>query len=176
MVFLDISAKLDESWTVTLSHEALELLADQEANLLVQGPHPRDRRRVVFHWFEMCDAVQDETYEADGVMLSNFVLPLYFTRQDATENTRNDFLGARGARPPLKSFGVAPGGYVGFYDPRLKKHTTWSAPGDERAQGRQRVKNHMKLARRARRYSEFTGNRNLSSVVHEKARSRTTRA
>src|SRR5436190_15611976 len=29
--------------------------------------------------YEMCDAVQDESYEVDGVEVSNFLLPLYFT-------------------------------------------------------------------------------------------------
>ena len=39
-VFLELAQKLQEDWRVTLSHEALELIADPEANLLVQGPHP----------------------------------------------------------------------------------------------------------------------------------------
>ena len=78
-VFTDLVAEVGESWTVTLSHEALELLADPEVNLLVMGPHPADPDKTVFHWYEMCDAVQDETYEIDDVEVSNFVLPLYFT-------------------------------------------------------------------------------------------------
>ena len=62
IVFLELSKKLKEDWTVTLSHEALELTGDPENNLLVQGPHPKKPRAQVFHWFEMCDAVQEETY------------------------------------------------------------------------------------------------------------------
>src|SRR5262249_22215314 len=63
----------DDDWRATLSHEALELLADPELNLTAQGPHPdRKKKREVFHWFEMCDAVQAEVYEIDGVMVSNF--------------------------------------------------------------------------------------------------------
>jgi hypothetical protein len=46
---------LGESWTVTLSHEALELIADPEVNLLVAGPHPSQPKVDVFHWYEMCD-------------------------------------------------------------------------------------------------------------------------
>jgi hypothetical protein len=78
-VFTELSEALEESWTVTLSHEALELIGDPEVNLLVMGSHPKDRNRTVFHWYEMCDAVQAESYELDGVEVSNFVLPLYFT-------------------------------------------------------------------------------------------------
>src|SRR5262245_19903218 len=57
-VFTELSKQLGESWTVTLSHEALELIGDPEVNLLVVGPHPKDPTRDVFHWYEMCDAVQ----------------------------------------------------------------------------------------------------------------------
>src|SRR6185436_346261 len=39
-VFTSISEQLGEPWSVTLSHEALELIADPEVNLLVMGPHP----------------------------------------------------------------------------------------------------------------------------------------
>lgn len=74
-VFTELSKKLGESWTVTLSHEALELVGDPEVNLLVAGPHPGDADQEVFHWYEMCDAVQAESYEIDGVAVSNFLLP-----------------------------------------------------------------------------------------------------
>src|SRR6266403_1078593 len=77
---------------VALSHEALELIGDPEANLLVVGPNPNDRRTRVFHWYEMCDAVQAESYEVDGVMVANFLLPLYFTSSEE-KGGRNDFLG-----------------------------------------------------------------------------------
>jgi len=56
-VFLELSEQLGEAWTVTLSHETLELVGDPEAILLVQGPQPRHPNRQVFHWFALCDAV-----------------------------------------------------------------------------------------------------------------------
>ena len=90
-VYLDLAKKLDEDWSVTLSHEALELVGDPELNMLVKGPHPEEERDV-YHWFEMCDAVQDESYPIDGIKVSNFVLPLYFTSSDE-RGGRNDFLG-----------------------------------------------------------------------------------
>jgi len=79
-VFTELVKQLKEPWTVTFSHEALKLIGDPEANLLVAGPHPEDPKKEVFHWYEMCDAVQDETYKIDGVEVSNFVLPLYLVR------------------------------------------------------------------------------------------------
>jgi hypothetical protein len=91
-VFTQLAEQLGESWSVTLSHEALELIGDPQGNLLVQGPHPSVPDVEVFHWFEMCDAVQSQTYKVDGVDVANFVLPLYFTPGEQ-EGGRNDFLG-----------------------------------------------------------------------------------
>ncbi|MGH7183359.1 MAG: hypothetical protein ACREJN_15465, partial [Nitrospiraceae bacterium] len=36
-VFTELAKQLGENWSVTLSHEALELLGDSEVNLLAQG-------------------------------------------------------------------------------------------------------------------------------------------
>lgn len=111
-VYLDLCAQLGDPWSVTLSHEALELVADPQCNLLVKGPHPRDRGLPdVYHYFEMCDAVQAQVYEIDGVPVSNFVLPAYFSPNES-EGSRKDFSGTG-----LRSFGVNPGGYIGFFDP-----------------------------------------------------------
>lgn len=156
-VFVELSEKLEEDWSVTLSHEALELIGDPETNLLVVGPNPDDRRRNVFHWFEMCDAVQDESYEVDGVKVSNFVLPLFFTSSDE-RGGRNDFLGRSYDGETLKSFSVNPGGYLGFYDPAAKakkKNKTFCAPGDKRAEERMAIKRKAKGARRSMRYSRL---------------------
>jgi hypothetical protein len=153
-VFSELSELLDESWSATLSHEALELIADPEVNLLAMGPHPKHPRRTVFHWYEMCDAVQDETYEVDGVQVSNFVLPLYFTGTEERSG-RNDFLGRRHEGKTLRSFGVNPGGYIGFFDPKTGKHHTYEIDGDERAAKRKRIKFRAKAARRGLRYQHF---------------------
>lgn len=138
-VFIELCEQLKENWTVTLSHEALELLGDAQGNLLVQGPHPANPHKTVFHWFEMCDAVQSETYKIDGVEVSNFVLPLYFTPEEQ-EGGRNDFLGTLHAGRGLHSFGVNPGGYIGFYDPQTAQHDTYTAPADKNAALRARIK------------------------------------
>jgi hypothetical protein len=155
-VFTEIAASIGESWSVTLSHEALELLADPETNLLVIGPHPTEDRDV-FHWFEMCDAVQDESYEIDGVGLSNFLLPLYFTGTRETDElgARNDFLGRSHSGRTLTSFGINPGGYIGFFDPVLGESDTFSIKGDAKALKRLEAKAQAKEARRSVRYRQF---------------------
>jgi hypothetical protein len=145
-VFTELSAELGENWTVTLSHEALELTADPEANLLVQGPHPAKPNLAVFHWYEMCDAVQAETYEIDDVELSNFVLPLYFTGGDELGG-RNDFLSRAHNGKTLKSFGINPGGYVGFFNPQTGEYETFAMKGDKKAQERLKYKLQTETAR-----------------------------
>ena len=153
-VFTELSAKLGESWTVTLSHEALELIADPEVNLLVMGPHPANSKLDVFHWYEMSDAVQAESYKIDEIEVSNFVLPLYFTGGDEVGG-RNDFLGRSHDGKTLRSFGVNPGGYVGFFNPQTGQHETFSRKGDKKAEERIQIKLQAKAARRAIRYQRF---------------------
>jgi hypothetical protein len=140
-VFLDVCEKVGDAWTVALSHEAIELVGDPMNNLLVQGPHPEDARHMVFHMFELCDAVQSQSYEIDDVVVSNFVLPGYFTRGEAPGRA-NDFLGRRRADLSLRSFGLAPGGYICFYD-GLRNGDKWhpfAQPEDQVARKRLDVK------------------------------------
>ncbi|MGF6779868.1 alkaline phosphatase family protein [Paraburkholderia sp. GAS334] len=120
-VFLDLCKSLGDEWSTTLSHEALELIGDPQCNLLVQGPNPDAPDRTVYHFFEMCDAVQSQCYEIDGVSVSNFVLPHYFTAGEEA-GARNDFCGTG-----LVSFSVNPGGYIGFFDPVLGRNQQFFA-------------------------------------------------
>ncbi len=148
-VFTELARELGEHWSVTFSHEVLEMLGDRNANHLLRGPHPdpNEKGRIVYHWHEMCDAVQSETYEIDGVAVSNFVLPLYFSEENET-GSRNDFLNSHNEGKFLSSFGVKPGGYVGFYDPKHKGFATYALPNDPVAQKRRETKAKMQeLAR-----------------------------
>jgi hypothetical protein len=150
VVYLELSKALKEDWTVTLSHEALELTGDPENNLLVKGPHPKTRGKTVFHWFEMCDAVQEETYPIDHVSVSNFVLPLYFTASNE-RGGRNDFLGTITKGQTLRSFSVNPGGYIGFFDPAVNDDVTWSRESDGQGKKRLTLKERLQIGRGQRR-------------------------
>jgi len=96
-------------WTITLSHEVLELIVDPTANVFVPGPDPRSASDAftLLHAYETCDAVERSTYVIDGVEVSNFVTPQYFFAGDAG-GTRNDFLGVG-----VDSFGVTDGSHLG---------------------------------------------------------------
>src|SRR5262249_48338583 len=89
-----------KDWTTTLSHECLELLLDPTASVLVPGPDPRDGRKTVLHSYEACDAVERLSYTVEGITVSDFVTPSYFTPGEVA-GRRNDFLGVG-----LRSFGA----------------------------------------------------------------------
>ena len=150
-VFPEVSRVLGEHWTITLSHEALEMIVDPEVNLLVMGPNPRSPRSTVYHWYEVCDAVATQTYTIDGVPVSNFVLPLYFTNAEE-QGSYNDFLSlATGVPPNLRSFGTVNGAYVGFWDPAAGRHDFYIREGDTIAWTRRELRQQLALARRSQR-------------------------
>lgn len=152
-VFLSVCKDAGDPWTVALSHEAIELVGDPMSNLMVQGPHPRHRQHLVFHSFELCDAVQGETYEIEGVKVSNFLLPGWFARTHVP-GARNDFLGRPQPGHTLEPFTIAPGGYLSFYDGNLPEGRRWTSympEGDAASEQRFAAKMASKLARTARR-------------------------
>jgi hypothetical protein len=104
----------------------------------------------VLHLFEMCDAVQAESYTIDGVPVSNFVLPSYFSLGEQP-GRRNDFLGTVHRGKTLQSFGMNPGAYLNIFDPKTRK---WSQPefeGDAQALQRKKYKAQVKAGRGYRR-------------------------
>lgn len=113
-VFVTDEEKSDacrNKWSLTLSHEILELIANPHVNLMVCGPDPAAPKNEVmkpanvFFSREVCDPVKDSFYCLDEVTVANFVLPLYFL-PNGHRDERVDFLGAcDGKGEPLKSFG-----------------------------------------------------------------------
>lgn len=61
---------------VTVSHEGLEMLADQSGNRTVVCTVPDGRRAEVL--VEACDPCESFTYLVDGIPMSDFVLPRYY--------------------------------------------------------------------------------------------------
>jgi hypothetical protein len=55
----------------------------------------------------------------------------------------------------LRSFGVNPGGYIGFFNPQTGKHETFSRKADKEAEKRMKIKLQAKTARRAIRYQRY---------------------
>ncbi len=83
----------------TISHEVCEWLVDRFNNLWAYGP---DGEYAV----EICDPVENDSYEIDGVSVSNFVTKRYFDHLAPT-GTQFDYLGKL-----TKPFTMTPGGYL----------------------------------------------------------------
>lgn len=99
-VFAGLDLQSGESWTVTLSHELLEMLADPWINWCAQGSDGK------IYALEVCDAVEADGlgYEINGVLVSDFITPSWF---EPTRADRVDF--KRRIATPLE---LAPGGYI----------------------------------------------------------------
>ncbi len=104
-VFAKLDIESGSSWTVTLSHELLEMLADPWINWCAAGSDDR------IYALEVADAVEADGmgYEIDGVLVSDFVTPAWFGPAAAD---RVDF-----KQHISKDLELAPGGYISVLDP-----------------------------------------------------------
>jgi len=72
--------EVGDSWSLTASHEVLEMLADPFGNRVLAGPSPKpDQGRVEF-LVEVCDPSEDQefAYTVNDVLVSDFYTPHYF--------------------------------------------------------------------------------------------------
>lgn len=110
-VFARTDADYGLSWTVTASHELLEMLADPDCALAAQLG-----TKAVFVAREIGDPVESDqwAYLVGDVLVSDFVLPSWFQRQ---AHKPFDFGGH--LHSPLT---LLPGGYVSIWTPK----DTWT--------------------------------------------------
>jgi hypothetical protein len=71
-VFVKPAIKSDAAVSVTACHELCEMLVDPMATLWCEGP------RGTLWAYEVCDAVEEETFDIAGIAMSDFVFPAYF--------------------------------------------------------------------------------------------------
>ena len=132
-------------WTITLSHEVLELIVDPSVNIFVPGQDPRypdDPDAWLWHAYEACDAVESTSYAIDGVEVSNFLTPQYFAEGDAA-GTRNDFLGAG-----VTSFNLLAGCHIGAINPLNSEWEEIQAASVQGAEGRDANSRRFRMAAR----------------------------
>ena len=67
-------------WTMTLSHEILDLLIDPFGKTFVTGPSVKPEQATVEYLVEVCDPCQSDDcgYPVNGVLVSDFVTPAYY--------------------------------------------------------------------------------------------------
>jgi hypothetical protein len=105
--------EMSDSWSLTASHEMLEMLADPFGRRLIaaQSPDPdQGRVEILVEVADPCEADQF-AYTVNDVLVSDFYTPHFFDPV-AAQGVRYDFTGAITA--PRQ---VLRGGYVSWHDP-----------------------------------------------------------
>lgn len=105
--------KASSDWSLTASHETLEMLADPFGNRTVAGDSPKpDQGRVEF-LVEVCDPSEgaDFGYTSNGILVSDFYTPRFFDPIQAP-SVRYSFTGA--ITEPRQ---VLSDGYLSWHDP-----------------------------------------------------------
>jgi hypothetical protein len=100
-----------DAWSVTMSHEVLEMIADPFGNRLVAAAHPLDPQVRVKYLLEVCDPCQVMWYPVNGVPMADFCTPRYFDPV-RVDRSRYSFTGA--IEYPLQ---ILDGGYLSWIDP-----------------------------------------------------------
>lgn len=155
-VFHDVCQASREPWSVTLSHEVLELLADPQATARIVGPDPRVPAApgVAFE-LEVCDPTQGDSYPIGSVHVANFVTQRYFGRRGRASSTNCMNL-------PLQPFSARPRGYAQYWDRRGCQILN----GDDVTRGQIKARKLMGAARRnARRMQQSAMPEKLETVA-----------
>jgi hypothetical protein len=110
-VFAASDIQYGNKWTVTTSHELLEMLGDPDINLTV-FVQP-DATSGILYAYEVCDACEADKYgyDIDGVTVSDFVYPAWFETFRAKGSTQFDQ-----QKQIEKPLDLLPGGYIGAFD------------------------------------------------------------
>ena len=101
----------NDSWSVTISHEVLEMIADPYGNRLIAAAHPLDETQRVKYLLEVCDPCQAVFYPVNGVPVSDFYTTRYFDPV-SVDSLRYSFTGE--IERPLQ---ILEGGYLTWIDP-----------------------------------------------------------
>jgi hypothetical protein len=122
-------------WTLTASHEVLEMLVDPFGRRLVAGQSPIASQGRVRFLVEVCDPCEAEqyAYKVNGVTLSDFYTPHFF---DPKKNSAVRYSFTEAITEPKQ---VLRGGYLSWYDSEKKTwwQRTWfgSKPADTQLKG-----------------------------------------
>lgn len=100
-------------WSLTASHEVLEMLVDPFGDRLQSAPSIMDKQDRVEYLVEICDPSEDEQfgYTVNGFLVSDFYTPDYF-QPVASPGVRYSFTGA--IKSPRE---VLVNGYLSWHNP-----------------------------------------------------------
>jgi hypothetical protein len=105
--------EMSDSWSLTASHETLEMLADPFGNRLVPGRSIKRGQGRVEYLVEVCDPSEaaEFGYTVNDILVSDFYTPRFFDPVRSVA-TRYSFTGA--VERPRQ---VLRGGYLSWHDP-----------------------------------------------------------
>jgi hypothetical protein len=106
--------EMSDSWSLTASHEMLEMLADPVGNRLVPGPSVKRGQGRVEYLVEVCDPSEaaEFGYTVNDMLVSDFYTPRFFDPVHSAA-TRYSFTDA--IKRPRQ---VLRGGYLSWHDPK----------------------------------------------------------
>jgi hypothetical protein len=121
--------EFSDNWTLTTSHECLEMLADPSGNRIQAGNSyktttgisfkegSRVREGRVGYLVEVCDPCEAAqfAYSVNGILVSDFYTPNFFDPGDGVPSVRYSFTGA--ITEPRE---VLDGGYLSWIQPETK--------------------------------------------------------
>lgn len=105
--------KYSSEWTLTLSHEVLEMLVDPSGNRIIAGNSVKPGQGRVEYLVEICDPSEaaDFAYTVNGILVSDFYTQNFFDPV-ASKGVRYSYSGAIEA--PRR---VLDGGYLSWREP-----------------------------------------------------------
>ena len=100
-------------WSLTASHECLEMLVDPFGNRLMAGQSPMKNQGRVEFLVEVCDPSEDDpfAYRVNGILVSDFYTPDFFAPAPAPAGRYSFTRAIQAPRQILK------GGYISWHDP-----------------------------------------------------------
>jgi hypothetical protein len=118
-IFVKTCQQYGYSWTVTLSHELLEMLANPNVNLTVFKQSNNTVGTIYF--YEVGDPCQDDSfgYLINGILVSDFVYPAWYDTTATTPGTQYDQ-----CRKITAPFQVGHLGYVSVFN--VNKGSGWN--------------------------------------------------
>jgi hypothetical protein len=104
---------MSDSWSLTASHEMLEMLADPFGKRVLPGKSPKEDQGRVEFLVEVCDPCEADqfAYTVNDILVSDFITPHFYDPTQA-DSVRYSFTGAvKGPRE------ILPDGYISWHDP-----------------------------------------------------------
>lgn len=154
-VFAGSDIQFGESWTVTASHELLEMMEDPDIQTLEEQDLPDGS--MVLRSKELCDVCEDDSIAytkptqvlPDGTLFkySDFVFPAYWNA-DAPAHAKLDFCGLI-----TKPLTILPGGYIGMVT--ILKGFQWTQVNAMLKPGGKRIHHLSRRDRRTRHLSTW---------------------